>query len=1160
MRSQHSWPRWIIIPIPPDGRRRWRSEVPRVAAPRKWEAKPELTHEKAGSVADAEATLRLAAANGDLATVRSLHEQGADLRAGNDEALRLAAAGGHLEIVRYMHQNGVGIRSGEDAALRAAAAEGQLAVVRYLHQNGVDVFARDNEAFRLAAAGGHLHVLRYLHENGGDLRSGDDGALREAAAHGHLDVVKYLHENGVDVRAAGDDALRQALANGHLNVVSYLHENGADLAVCEEDLLRRAEVNGYYQASRYVRRRIKGVRNQQHILIFQHLAKTAGTTLGNIFRRNFPPEEQLPLEPGTAVSSLGTWLVDDVRGAVESLPPETLDGLRFVGGHVGFGIHALLPRPAKYVTLLRDPVDRLISGFYYSISDSEEAAREEVTFEEYIFRKRHYDLGLNDSQLRVISGLPDLDPIEATRTEKARPVTEADFAHVRQNLESHYLLVGLTERFDEFLVVLCRLLGWNLADAVYVRQNATSSRPRRDQIPHHVIAEAERHDAFDRRLYALAQNIFDEKVEAYGPSFREDLAFFRHLNQLYREGTSFDDLYRLERESRSAPLVLAAANGRLETVISLHQQGALLRAVRDSALRAAAKHGHLDVVRYLHENGVDIRGGEGAALCAGAGNGQLEVVRYLHEHGVDLSADDNVVLRAAAAHGHLHVLRYLHENGVDIRRGEGAALRLAAAHGHLDIIRYFRESGTDLWTHKDEMFRLAAANGHLATVRYLHEYGADPQSVEAGGEALRRAAAGGHLEVVRYLHQNGADFGLAHAGAEALRLAAAGGHRAVVKYLHENGAATADLSEEGRACIEAMSAEISAAPAIYHPSTFWKEVGTGHTRLLSWTGEANFKRTVNQNFFNFIPADSQDPRIAQLDRLILPADPRARPDYRLESPDCDPGLWTSWLPSYQIFRGDRRLQEELYLDLVRTMYEFVLAHDPEGILQHLEEPLLGKPIRVWRGRKLISQDLANSVWERNVILGGLPRRDSAGPLLIAELGAGYGRLGHVLLASTDCRYMVFDIPPALYLAQWYLSSLFPEKRVFRFRPFHNFSEVEAEVNQADIAFFTANQLEKFPASHFDVFINISSLHEMRRDQIGLFLAHMTRTSRRLIYLKEYKSYRNPYDGITIERSHYALPDGWEAVLERPDVLNPDFFELLARPSVESLSPSGRGGG
>src|SRR5262249_4927134 len=159
------------------------------------------------------------------------------------------------------------------------------------------------------------------------------------------------------------------------------------------------------------------------------------------------------------------------------------------------------------------------------------------------------------------------------------------------------------------------------------------------------------------------------------------------------------------------------------------------------------------------------------------------------------------------------------------------------------------------------------------------------------------------------------------------------------------------------------------------------------------------------------------------------------------------------------------------------------------------EPELGNPIRVRRNGRLISQDIVNSARERNSILSAV-HLDRHAPFDLAELGAGYGRLGYLMLKTTACRYFVFDIPPALYLSQWYLTSLFPERRAFLFRRFDRFDEIESELSQTDVAFFTPNQLAKFPPRYFDVFATISSVHEMRRDQISHYMTLMGRTTRR----------------------------------------------------------------
>lgn len=286
------------------------------------------------------------------------------------------------------------------------------------------------------------------------------------------------------------------------------------------------------------------------VLIFQHLSKTAGSTLGAILLRQFPPEHRLWFEPGPTVSALGTWLTSDVERAVGTCKAEDLAKVRLVAGHVGFGVHGALPRAAMYLTLLRDPVERLISGFYYSLPRHHAATGETVTLEEYVFRKRHYDLGLNNLQTRVLSGLSDLDPTDIVTTENCRPITEADFALVCENLERHYGLVGLTEQFDEFLVVLARLMGWCLADVVYRRLNVNPSRPHLTEIPRSVIAEVERHNAYDRRLYRMARDMFASRITAYGPSFAADLRLFRRLNALHEHGVPLEDLRGQEAERR----------------------------------------------------------------------------------------------------------------------------------------------------------------------------------------------------------------------------------------------------------------------------------------------------------------------------------------------------------------------------------------------------------------------------------------------------------------------------------------------------------------------------------------------------------------------------------------------------------------------------------
>jgi putative sugar O-methyltransferase len=638
----------------------------------------------------------------------------------------------------------------------------------------------------------------------------------------------------------------------------------------------------------------------------------------------------------------------------------------------------------------------------------------------------------------------------------------------------------------------------------------------------------------------------------------------------------------------NGPICAACASGQLEIVRYLHQNGIRLDARNDEPICQACAAGALEVVRYLHQNGIDVTTRDGEPLCRACESGRLPVVRYLTENGAASDARDNEPLCRAAGSGHVGVVRYLHNVGIELNARNNEALCRACENGQLDVVRYLQKCGVKLNAFNNEPLCRACDGGQLNVVRYLNEHGIklnarnnEPicRACDAGhmevvrylhqnggeltardNEPLCRAAAAGHLELLRYIHQNGGDVSARES--EPLRRAAAGKHASVVRYLHDSGAATRLLTADARRSIDQMKHEMQAAPAVDHPSAFWKGMGEVNERILGWSGEGNFKRTVNQNYFNFIPIAPDDPRMARLRRLVPDFTQNTLDRYAIEDPDRDPSSWMSFYPNYYIFKDpDGAGKRELYREYLALMYEYALRRDRSGLLATLEEPTLGNPIGVQRSGRLISQDLVNSVRERNSIIGVMEANTDA-HFTLAELGAGYGRLGYVLLKTTKCRYFVFDIPPALYVSQWYLTTLFPKRRVFRFRRFDTFKEIESELSQSDLAFFTPNQLTKFPAGYFDLFANISSIHEMRRDQIKHYMELMGRTTKSALYLKQQKDYVNPVDNLVIGRNDYPLPSGWAPGVDRFDLINPGFFERIyrrGRPTDVGNPDTGSGG-
>src|SRR5690349_16549895 len=248
-----------------------------------------------------------------------------------------------------------------------------------------------------------------------------------------------------------------------------------------------------------------------------------------------------------------------------------------------------------------------------------------------------------------------------------------------------------------------------------------------------------------------------------------------------------------------------------------------------------------------------------------------------------------------------------------------------------------------------------------------------------------------------------------------------------------------------------MLEELDSAPEIVRPSMFWDTLNERNLRQLEESGFHSFKQTVNRNYFQFLPADPRNEQFRAMTwrwlRKPVPHVFSARLNDRASLMPPASGIGA---------RALARSKAALYTFYVAMLWEYVHARDALGLLDRLEEPELGRPIAFdYRGRR-ISEDLCNSVLEVASIHEGLPRplaRDT-----VIELGSGYGRLGWAFLeAFPDIRYVLVDIPPALAIAEEYLSRLFPDRAVFRFRHFDRFADVAAELDRAQIAFLTPNQ-------------------------------------------------------------------------------------------------------
>jgi putative sugar O-methyltransferase len=344
------------------------------------------------------------------------------------------------------------------------------------------------------------------------------------------------------------------------------------------------------------------------------------------------------------------------------------------------------------------------------------------------------------------------------------------------------------------------------------------------------------------------------------------------------------------------------------------------------------------------------------------------------------------------------------------------------------------------------------------------------------------------------------------------------------------------LAEADQARIELMVATVSSGRDVAQPSLYWRKLIRLNIDQLYYAGYENFKRTLALNYFTFVNILPWDPQI----RILLKLIPKTR-IVRIAASALG-------AKSAQFYSSVKWIQTRIYFFVTLAMHERLISMKLESRLLALEEPAEGGAIPVRSGNgAYISADLCNSMLEYHVVSTGIPSR----PNVVMELGGGYGRTAFVWLSLNRCKYIMVDIAPALWVAERYLSSIFHDRRLFRWRPISNFADVRQEFDEAEVCFLTPDQLEYLPERSVDLGINISSFHEMTIDKIGYFISQFDRllAPDGHFYLKAWKRSVLPVDNVVINRADYPIPADWASTVERTPDFQPTFFEAIFRKKI-----------
>lgn len=218
----------------------------------------------------------------------------------------------------------------------------------------------------------------------------------------------------------------------------------------------------------------------EKFLIYMHIPKTGGTTLSNIIDKNYRK----------------TILYIHVRQNITLLEQENLEGVGAFMGHYPYGTHRYIQEPCVYISMMRDPIECVISLYYYILAEKLRYWHEEVktmSFHEFLEDSK-YDIETSNMQTRYFCGghTPDI-------------------GLAKKNLEKKFLVVGITEQYDDSLKVMQRELGWK--DVSYSRAMVNTERPLRMNVPDSIITKIIEMNKLDIELYHFAKNLLNKKIK-----------------------------------------------------------------------------------------------------------------------------------------------------------------------------------------------------------------------------------------------------------------------------------------------------------------------------------------------------------------------------------------------------------------------------------------------------------------------------------------------------------------------------------------------------------------------------------------------------------------------------------------------------------------------
>jgi hypothetical protein len=162
--------------------------------------------------------------------------------------------------------------------------------------------------------------------------------------------------------------------------------------------------------------------------------------------------------------------------------------------------------------MLRDPVKRVLSSYQFILRRPlhplhRKLKAKGIGVEEFL----NYTAKRQNLQTKMLAGVPYVGPCDEGTLEKAIAHAEKDFA-----------VVGLSERFQESLLMIAAIFGWKIP--YYENRKVSKNRPAIDPATLELIRQ---HNPFDLALYDYGQQRFEKDLQKHAGAMAQTAAILQ---------------------------------------------------------------------------------------------------------------------------------------------------------------------------------------------------------------------------------------------------------------------------------------------------------------------------------------------------------------------------------------------------------------------------------------------------------------------------------------------------------------------------------------------------------------------------------------------------------------------------------------------------------